>query len=130
MAGHDYWHTPPELFAVLNDEFGFDLDAACKDTNCLCPLGITEADDALVQPWPKGLVVWCNPPYSKMAEFVYRARVVSRARAEERERAVSERDRGVPVSARRSPRFSARAVVGLESEAGGRAVAAVGDGGG
>lgn len=78
MAGHDVWHTPPDLFRLLNDEFGFGMDAACRQGNCLTPLGITEDLDALVTEWNDWRVVtdgavWCNPPYSKLAAFVERA---------------------------------------------------------
>lgn len=76
MAGHDYWHTPPELFDVLHEEFRFTLDAACSTNNCLATVGIYDdsGEDALVTEWDdhEG-AVWCNPPYSKMGEFVYRA---------------------------------------------------------
>lgn len=72
MAGHDVWHTPPELFRVLNAEFAFDVDAACHEGNALCPEGITEDRDALKTPWCGG-VVFCNPPYSQLGPFVERA---------------------------------------------------------
>lgn len=72
MAGHDVWHTPPELFRVLNDEFAFDVDAACHEQNALCPLAITEAENALVTPWCGG-TVYCNPPYTLLGPFVERA---------------------------------------------------------
>lgn len=78
MAGHDYWHTPPGLYRLLNDEFDFGLDAACSSENCLATFGLTEERDALTTEWNDRAIVtqgavWCNPPYSKMAEFVYRA---------------------------------------------------------
>jgi phage N-6-adenine-methyltransferase len=72
MAGHDVWHTPPELFRVLDAEFHFDVDVACHDGNALCPLAITEAENALVTPWMGG-TVYCNPPYSLLGAFVGRA---------------------------------------------------------
>jgi phage N-6-adenine-methyltransferase len=77
MAGHDYWHTPPGLFRLLDEEFGFALDAACSDANCLTTFGLTEERDALVAEWNYGGAVWCNPPYSKMSEFVHRAWIQS-----------------------------------------------------
>lgn len=61
-AQHD-WRTPPELFATLDAEFGFDLDAAADDANALCSRYYTEHDDALRQPW--NAVTWCNPPYGR-----------------------------------------------------------------
>lgn len=78
MAGHDFWHTPPGLYRLLDEEFGFGLDAACSSDNCLAMFGLTEDRDALTTEWNDWRIVtqgavWCNPPYSKMAEFVYRA---------------------------------------------------------
>ena len=72
MSGHDVWHTPPELFRVLDQEFRFDLDAACSIFNALCGQWLTEEDDALKQPW-YGRSVYCNPPYSLLGPFVERA---------------------------------------------------------
>lgn len=72
MAGHDVWHTPPELFRVLNEEFHFDTDVACTAENALCPLAVTQHDNALLTPWP-GSAVYCNPPYSLIGAFVGRA---------------------------------------------------------
>lgn len=72
MAGHDYWHTPPELYRVLDAEFGFVLDAAAHANNALAPRWIDEQENALEVDWD-GSVVWCNPPYSKMGAFVFKA---------------------------------------------------------
>lgn len=83
MAGHDYWHTPPELYGLLDEEFHFQCDAAATAENTLCPLwcGLDKvpggfAFDALTSDWSFGgqaTSIYCNPPYSKMADFVYRA---------------------------------------------------------
>jgi phage N-6-adenine-methyltransferase len=72
MSGHDYWHTPPELFLALDQEFHFDLDAAANAENRLCTRWIDEAENALEAGW-FGRAVWCNPPYSQMGAFVRRA---------------------------------------------------------
>lgn len=72
MAGHDCFHTPPELFRVLNEEFAFDLDAAANATNALCARWIDDAADALRTDWA-GEMVWVNPPYSRLPAFVIRA---------------------------------------------------------
>ena len=70
-AAHD-WRTPPELFATLNAEFGFDLDAAADAENALCSRYYTKGDDALVQPWDG--VAFCNPPYGRvLPRFVRKA---------------------------------------------------------
>lgn len=83
MAGHDNWHTPPELYALLNAEFGFQCDAAATAHNTFCGLwcGLDSvpggfAYDALTSDWSFGgqaQRVYCNPPYSKMGAFVRRA---------------------------------------------------------
>ena len=57
------WSTPPDLFAELDAEFHFDLDAASTDENALCERHYTKEDDGLAQPWDGN--VWCNPPYGR-----------------------------------------------------------------
>ena len=69
----DNWRTPPEIFAKLNAEFSFDLDAAADSSNALCPRWIDEKANALAMNWP-GHSVFLNPPYgSKIAPFVREA---------------------------------------------------------
>src|SRR4051812_20525515 len=74
-SGKDDWRTPASLFKALDDEFHFTIDlAADKDSRLLTRwLGpgafIT---DALNCTW-EGEVGWCNPPYSKVKEFVGKA---------------------------------------------------------
>lgn len=85
----DDWRTPPDLFAALNAEFGFTLDAASSHENALCPLHLTAEDDALNKDWreaakqvPTGQkihnpgAIWLNPPYSRglQARFLQKAR--------------------------------------------------------
>ncbi len=59
------WCTPRDVFAALNDEFDFVLDAAASDKNAKCPKYYTQKDNALIQSWNKGGAVFCNPPYGK-----------------------------------------------------------------
>ena len=68
---HDMWQTPKEFFGVVTDEFHFELDAAATSENALCDRYITEQQDALVTSWSSPSV-FCNPPYSRMAEFIQR----------------------------------------------------------
>ncbi len=56
------WTTPPDLFAKLDDEFHFQLDAAASDHNTLCKKFLI---DSLKQEWRPG-PVFCNPPYGKV----------------------------------------------------------------
>lgn len=59
----DDWATPPDLFATLDTEFHFTLDAAASPTNTKVASFYSTADDGLAQPWNG--TVWVNPPYGK-----------------------------------------------------------------
>jgi len=78
----DEWSTPSDLFADLNEEFHFTLDAAasrenCKVSNYLGPDHILPGcQDALGCDWQG--VVWLNPPYSKCREFIAKAATEAR----------------------------------------------------
>lgn len=50
-----YWLTPPEIYAALNAEFGFDFDP--------CPYPRPEGFDGLAIPW--GRMNYVNPPFRK-----------------------------------------------------------------
>lgn len=58
------WRTPAKLFAELDAEFAFDLDAAADDDNAKCDMYFTKRDDALSRDWG-GFTVFCNPPYGR-----------------------------------------------------------------
>lgn len=73
----DLWRTPPALFACLNAEFCFQLDAAAAPHNALCRKFITTEQNTLETPWADYLsipgYVWLNPPYSDITPFVKKA---------------------------------------------------------
>ncbi|WP_253378600.1 phage N-6-adenine-methyltransferase [unidentified bacterial endosymbiont] len=73
----DLWRTPPALFASLNAEFCFQLDAAAAPHNALCSKFITAEQNTLQTPWAYYLnvpgYVWLNPPYSDITPFVKKA---------------------------------------------------------
>ncbi|HCI6988421.1 TPA: phage N-6-adenine-methyltransferase [Klebsiella quasipneumoniae subsp. quasipneumoniae] len=73
----DLWRTPPALFACLNAEFCFQLDAAAAAHNALCRKFITAEQNTLETPWGDYLsipgYVWLNPPYSDITPFVKKA---------------------------------------------------------
>lgn len=73
----DLWRTPPALFACLNAEFCFQLDAAAAAHNALCRKFITAEQNTLETPWDEYLsipgYVWLNPPYSDITPFVKKA---------------------------------------------------------
>ena len=62
------WTTPQWLFAQLDAEFDFEIDAAASADNALCPRFFSEQNDALTQAW-RGRV-FCNPPYKHVGAFV------------------------------------------------------------
>lgn len=73
----DLWRTPPALFASLDSEFCFQLDAAAAPHNALCRKFITAEQNTLETPWADYLsipgYVWLNPPYSDITPFVKKA---------------------------------------------------------
>ncbi|EBV6220881.1 phage N-6-adenine-methyltransferase [Salmonella enterica subsp. enterica serovar Minnesota] len=73
----DLWRTPPALFASLDAEFCFQLDAAAAPHNALCRRFITAAQNTLETPWADYLSIpgyaWLNPPYSDITPFVKKA---------------------------------------------------------
>ena len=73
----DLWRTPPALFASLNAEFCFQLDAASAPHNALCRKFITAEQNTLETPWADYLnvpgYVWLNPPHSDITPFVKKA---------------------------------------------------------
>ena len=56
------WETPIDLFAPIEAEFHFTLDAAASKVNAKARRFFSEADDGLAQSWGKH-IVWLNPPY-------------------------------------------------------------------
>lgn len=77
----DQWRTPPELYAALDSEFGFGLDAAADPINALHRSYFGEggaAPDALaVAHWAAhrldGDAIYLNPPYSETGKWVHKA---------------------------------------------------------
>lgn len=74
----DLWGTPTEIFAALNAEFCFVLDAAASATNALCARYIDEEQNTLQTNWRDLMpdipgYVWLNPPYSNVGPFVKKA---------------------------------------------------------
>ena len=69
----DEWETPQELFDSIEEEFGaFDFDVSATKENTKCNFFFSKEDDALVKKW--GRKNWCNPPYSRVKEFVLKAK--------------------------------------------------------
>ncbi len=70
MSGKQDYETPDELFKKLDDYYHFTLDAAADESNYKCERWIGEDTDALTVSGLEGEVIWCNPPYAKMAPWV------------------------------------------------------------
>lgn len=68
----DEWSTPDDLFKKLDSEFHFTLDPCSTDENCKCEKHYTMKDDGLTDYWSDE-VVFCNPPYSKVSDWVAHA---------------------------------------------------------
>jgi phage N-6-adenine-methyltransferase len=64
--------TPPEVFAPLNERFGFTIDVAASSHNTKCDRYFDVETDGLAQSWA-GERVWCNPPYSDIGAWVQKA---------------------------------------------------------
>jgi len=55
------WETPLELFRLLDNEFGFELDVCATRENAKCVAFFSPEVDGLKQQW-RG-ICWMNPPY-------------------------------------------------------------------
>ena len=67
----DEWATPAGLFADLDAEFHFDLDAAATPSNTQVPRYLANALDT--QWHTCGTRIWCNAPYSQIRSFLRHA---------------------------------------------------------
>jgi phage N-6-adenine-methyltransferase len=65
--------TPARIFDPLMHEFEFTLDAAANEQNAKLPKFYDLQTNGLLQSWT-GQRVWCNPPYSDLASWVWKAR--------------------------------------------------------
>lgn len=63
----------PEHFDPLHAKYRFTIDAAASAENAVLPRFWTMADDALTQRW-RGERVWCNPPYSNLGAWTWKAK--------------------------------------------------------
>lgn len=60
----DLWATPPDLFAQLHAQYGFELDVCASPENAKCPAYFTKEQDGLSQDWDRKRC-WMNPPYGR-----------------------------------------------------------------
>ncbi len=90
-GGRDDWRTPPELIAAVCDRWkvSIGLDVACTSSNMVdgaamgfrfdlgengLDLDWTIARKATLTANASTSVVWCNPPYSRVGDWMARAR--------------------------------------------------------
>lgn len=76
------WRTPRSLFAALDAEFHFGLDACADESNRLVPMFIGRDEDALTTDWREYTTraAWLNPPYgSPSATFPGTGAFIDRA---------------------------------------------------
>lgn len=63
--------TPDDFFAKVNEEFKFTIDAAATAGNKKCENFYSPEKDALSFHWGSPSdVVWCNPPYDKVEQWM------------------------------------------------------------
>jgi len=67
----DEWETPNNLFWELHKEFHFDLDVCASSKNNKLDNYYDLERNALNHNWSGN--VWCNPPYSKIKDFLIKA---------------------------------------------------------
>ena len=74
VKGNDNFRTPNSLYEQLDRIFNFTLDAACTTEDCKVEKGFyfDKGIDALKMSWG-GERIFCNPPFSKKAEFIEKA---------------------------------------------------------
>lgn len=71
-SASDEWSTPQALFDELHKEFFFTVDVAASAENAKVKKFYTKEDNGLYKDWDQE-IVWCNPPYSGIYEWVKKA---------------------------------------------------------
>ena len=67
----DEWATPDDFFALLDREFQFTLDPCATAENAKTALYFTKAMNGLDPVMWRYQVVFVNPPYSQIKEWVH-----------------------------------------------------------
>lgn len=67
------WETPREFFEKVHSVFGFTLDVSASEENHKTEKFYDTQIDGLKQSWQTEGSVWCNSPFSRLAEFVGKA---------------------------------------------------------
>jgi len=69
VNARDDWETPKYFFDLLNEIFGFTLDAAASHSNHKCDKYYTIQEDGILQDW-EGETAFCNPPFNEISMWV------------------------------------------------------------
>lgn len=74
----DDWGTPKAFFEWLTNKYDIVCDLAATKENKLCKKFISPEKNSLISDWGKyvkgdGQFGFCNPPYSEVAKFLYKA---------------------------------------------------------
>ena len=65
LSSHcETWETPPDIFELCNEEFGFTLDVCAYPETAKCEHYFTPEVDGLSQVWDGRC--WMNPPYGRV----------------------------------------------------------------
>jgi phage N-6-adenine-methyltransferase len=73
-SNSDEWSTPDSFFRFYNRKYKFTLDVCATAENTKCDDYYTKEQDGLKQSWTTTPGwVWCNPPYSKIKDWVIKA---------------------------------------------------------
>ena len=68
----DEWETPQKTYDELNAEFNFTLDPCATHENHKCDNYYTIKQNGLKPSW-NNEIVFCNPPYSQIKDWVKKA---------------------------------------------------------
>jgi len=66
------WETPQFIYDSLAAEFGFTVDACADSHNTKCKRFWSESDNGMAQDWSDE-IVWMNPPYNRVEQWMQKA---------------------------------------------------------
>lgn len=67
----DEWATPQDFFNQIDRKFGFLCDVCATEENAKCDIYFDKDQDGLKEDWLQRN--WCNPPYSNIVDWVFKA---------------------------------------------------------
>lgn len=76
-GGKTEWQTPLWLFDLLDERFGFQLDAAASHHNALCQDFYGRGFSGLDNPWAAGGWTWVNHPWDRKGTPLWIDKMIS-----------------------------------------------------